>query len=334
VSDLVLGSADLIGLTARMSRRRAQSMRDALRLLWDATYGELGPFDEDLEATKKHFDPTAQGRRLRHELIQLPAVTLPTQLPELLAMPVGESRWLITPEGRVALEALTLALEESSESVTVSGRVTAALLEDLLVTYRRWNRHRLDDVVALLTGAGRPLRLLAIGTLLVLLVNRCTAPQRAMKRYSEGSQKDKLDDAFYAPAGAFADAIHPTKQRSIDKESLTRGWTLHEVTRRWPEAIKIESAHEGDAPITNAYVAPEHESALLTAAADALSKNRRVDSEALERAFDALVGALRAVAGTLASYGVLFERSSETARLRADLLRQFSAQREATADTA
>jgi len=283
--------------------------------LWrDATGKSPGSLEDDLEILRKRFfDPVAQGKRLREELVGLPPRADVPQLPEPLSLAVDGQRAVITPEGRAALDLLTRATGEHQDPVVLDEGLAADLELVLLDRYRDWARHRINQVVGLL--GDEALRPPVIGVLLTLLVNRSVGRPRAVLRYAEGPERDAIDEAFRGPVGRFAQAVDPGQRRSIAKERLISGWTLHEITRRYPTAIAIEE----DGPIGRVYIVEGVEEVLLDAVARALAR-KHVGLRTAAEAFDELVSALRAEGKKLAGYGMLFERPAETSQLRARLL--------------
>jgi hypothetical protein len=311
-----LGSALLrtFQLSARMPARRVRELHDGLEELWEDVAGSPpGELQEDLELLRKRFfDPVAQGKRLREELVALPPRPAAIGLPEPLRMVVDDERAVITPEGRTAIELLNAPIGDVA-TIELDEALAADLELTLLDHYRRWARHRIKQVVDLL--GDEALRPPVIGVLLTLLVNRSVGRSRAVLRYLEGPERDAIDEAFRAPVGRFADAIDPRQRRSLAKERLISGWTLHEVTRRYPRAIRIE---EGNS-VSRVYIAEGAERVLLDAVARALAR-KHVGLTTAGNAFDGLVESLRDQGPTLAGYGMFFERPGDTARLRDDLL--------------
>jgi hypothetical protein len=297
-------------LTAHIPVRRVKEMRNELMLLWeDAASGAPGALDEDLELLRKRFfDPVAQGKRLREALVSLPLRPQASALPEPLRMLVADDRAVITPEGRAAIELLDTPVEARS-AISLDEALAQDLELVLLDHFRRWGRHRINQVIGLL--GDESLRPPVIGVLLTLLVNRSVGRSRAVLRYLEGPERDAIDEAFREPVGRFAHAIDPGQRRSLAKERLISGWTLHEVSRRYPADIRIE---EGDR-VSRVYIVDGAEDVLLDAVARALAR-KHVGLATAGKAFDALVESLRAQGPTLAAYGMLFERPGETTRLR------------------
>lgn len=302
-------------LSEQMPVRRVRELRELLDELWgDAVRSLPGDLDEDLDLLRKRFfDPVAQGKRLRAELVSLPLRPSARELPEPLRMMIDEERAVITPEGRAAMDLLVPPGGPNQGSVVLDEARAADLELVLLEHYRAWTRHRIRQVIGLL--GDEALRPPVIGVLLTLLVNRSIGRARAVLRYVEGPERDAIDEAFREPVGRFANAIDPRQSRSLAKERLISGWTLHEVTRRYPAAIRIEE----DDGLSRVYVVDGSEEVLLDAVARALAR-KHVGLATAGRGFDELVESLRAQGPKLAAYGMLFERPGETARLREELL--------------
>lgn len=312
-------------LSAQIPARRARELREGLAVLWEDAAGSMpGALDDDLDLLRKRFfDPVAQGKRLRDELARLAPRPQAAALPDPLRLLIDEQRALITPEGRAAIELLTCPISDD-RAVRLDQAQALDLELVLLDHYRRWGRHRIRQVVGLL--GDEALRPPVIGVLLTLLVNRSIGRSRAVLRYLEGPERDAIDEAFREPVGRFAQAVDPGQRRSLAKERLISGWTLHEVTRRYPAAVQIE---EGEG-VSRVYIAEGAESLLLHAVARALAR-KHVGLTTAGKAFDDLVESLRNQGPTLAGYGMLFERPRDTARLREELInalreRQFELQ--------
>lgn len=301
-------------LSSRTPPRRIRELREELEVLWRASVQSApGALDDDIELLRKRFfDPVAQGKRLREQLMGLQPHASPITLPEPLRMSVDDGRTVVTPEGRAALELLMHA-EAGGDAGALDERHALELELVLLHHYRRWTRHRIEQVIGLLGDEG--LRPPVIGVLLTLLVNRSIGRSRAVRRFLEGPERDVIDEAFREPVGSFAQAIDPDQRRSLAKERLTSGWTLHEVTRRYPSAVRIEESDN----VSLVYITEGSEDVLLDAVVRALAR-KHVGLTTASNAFDRLVESLRAQAPTLAGYGMLYERPAETAQLRQGLL--------------
>jgi hypothetical protein len=301
-------------LPARLPVRRAREIRDELSTLWqDAAGNAPGVLEDDLEILRKRFfDPVAQGKRLRGQLVELPPRPSAQTLAEPLRLLIDDARVLITPEGRCAMD--LLQVPQRDETALELAEDDARDLEAVLLAhYRRWGRHRIDQVVALL--GDEALRPPVIGVLLMLLVNRSIGFAHAVLRYEEGPERDAIDEAFRQPVGRFAQAIDPGQRRSLAKERLISGWTLHELTRRYPQAIRIDDA----ADVSRVYITEGTEDLLLDAVARAMAR-KHIGQRTAGDAYDQLVESLRSQGRTLAGYDMLFERPADTAQLRDRLL--------------
>jgi hypothetical protein len=298
-----------------MSRSAALQLHGVLLRLWEACHHRRpASVRHDLDLHRRFFDPVATGKRLRETLPKVDAVVTAEALSPAQAIAIGSGRQLITPEGRVALELLERALGSTDElEVKIDLRLAARWERELLDLYRDWGRHRLRSVVELLGGGDKPLQIPAIGATLTLLVNRADDPERAIKRFAPGTSQDVIDEAFRSCAQAFAQQLAPSERRSRTKERLISGWTLHEVTRRMPDALCISDEH-------GVFVVPGRRRDVIGLLVAELKRRRGTDEQLLLDAFDALVREFSRRAQALAGYGLLFERPVETARLRQTLL--------------
>lgn len=310
------------GLPARLPRRVAEQMAEALSRLWQAAHGRLpGALRPDLAAQQNYFDPVAQGRRLREAFLDLEPVEIPRELlADSLLLAIDGRRSLITPEGRIALALLQQALERPGPEIELDGGAARRYERELLALYREWGRHRQRQVIDLMGGGKNPLQLPAIGAALTLLVNRSDSPERAIKRFPKGERPAQhVDQAFFACAEAFANALgsaeRAAKRKTGKKEGLISGWTLGEVRRRLPDALVLEK--------TAVYVATGQQEALMDLLVAELRRRKGSSLGGFEEAFDALLAAFHAQSEVLAGYGLLFERPSNTEQLREELIRRW-----------
>src|SRR4051794_15387053 len=108
----------VFGLPEYLPRADARSMCEALETLWRACHGQApGALRLDLELHRRFFDPVAQGKRLRATLLTITPNVPAHGLSPTQTIAVDEDRTLITPEGRVALELLTRAIEAAGATV-------------------------------------------------------------------------------------------------------------------------------------------------------------------------------------------------------------------------
>jgi hypothetical protein len=281
--------------------------------LWQAVF-KVPPRDleHDFELLRRYFHPAAQGHRLRSDLTELP--TAPAEAVSLeppLAIAVDDERRLITPEGRVALGLLRRALaDDDDEAILLRDAQVLDAESRLLRLYSGWSRHRIDQVLALMSGRDKPLQVPAIGILLTLLVARATSPERAIVRGGDERDRREIESALFAAADAFAAKILPSSKRRMGKETLIGGWTIGEVARRIPAAVRADDER--------VFIAPGHEDEALNLASRELAE--RVDAASVAEAFDALVTTLRDNLPTLAAHDLAFERAPDTRRLRQTLL--------------
>lgn len=311
-------AAQVFGLRETQLAQSTWAMRDALVELWTATYGDLRSLDQDLNQTKRFFDPVATGARLRTALAEVPDVPVRSRVPEQCALELGDGRFLITPEGRCAIE--LLGMHETDDEVVV---LQPYEIRDMLLAinglYRDWGRHRLRSVIGLLKGEDKILQVPAAAVALALLVNRNTAPDRALTRPAERDEQRIAEETFFPAADAFSQSVYPSDRRSTTKERLVGGWRLHEVIRRAPAAIDLSTSA--------VYVRQEHEDELIDLIARELARRPRVDAERIGHGFDAMVDELRKRLPRLRTLGQAFERPAETTAIRRRLLERFEAAR-------
>lgn len=314
------GPGSGIVLPAKMD---ATELRRVLEDVWNATMdGPTGDLDEDLGRLRRWFDPVAQGHRLRRDLALLPALA-----PELLAVQpplvfaVDDSRRLVTPEGRCALELVRAAPPGAMVSVTVADHLLIPYDRLLAALYREWSRHRIESVVALLAGESKPLQIPAAGVVLAMLVNRCTSEDRALIRFQPGtSQAHVVDDAFHAAVEAFSQRLASSRRDNRRSQNLVGGWALYEARRRLGEALEVVDAKGGGNG--KAWIQASEVPAVIDRVAQDLARGHRARAtiQRLSDAFDALVSAFRRELPSMAAFGMVHERPPETERLRQLLL--------------
>lgn len=311
-------STSTFGLPPAMSRSAAEQLEETLGDLWYACHHQSpGGVRPDLELHKRFFDPVAQGKRLREALQMIDPVRLPGPPARAQALRIDETRYLITPEGRIALALISQSIRIRGSSITVNQDIASQWERDLLDLYRDWGRYRLSSVIELLGGGAKPLQIPAVGAVLTLMVNRSDSPRRAIARFPPGTSRDVVDAVFRSCANAFANELTP-KRHPNEKERLISGWTLGEISRRMPNALRSSDA-EG------VYIIPENEDELLGLLVGELHR-REVTEMGLASAFDRLVDAFHARSQDLAGYGLLFERPAVTKELRRRLMGRWAAQ--------
>ncbi len=313
----MMDNESLLGISGRITASQASRLIQDLVEGWHATYGRpVGDLENDLEIARQWFDPVAQGQRLRREIANLNS--MPKHLASLvppLALSVGHHRWLVTPEGRCALELLkSLSADQEAHYVTTT---QLSIYERRLARlYRDWSRHRLNSVLALLEGTNKPLQIPAAGIVVALLVNRSTSRDRALIRFAADPERSVINKAFFSPVQAFADVLSPNRRRSDISEQLISGWMLYEARRRIGTAIVIDEGRDN-----------EHDSIWIEADSEALvvdlvardlvrGHRTRVGPDLFVEAFDRLVHELRRASRALAGFGLAHERPRDTQRLR------------------
>lgn len=307
----------LLGVSGRITTAQAHELIEDLTKAWAFVYGRpVGDLDSDLELCRFWFDPVAQGQRLRREISRLDPMPEGISDPQHpLTLRVDDGKWLVTPEGRCALD-LLMSLPKSQAFHDVSAAQTAHYDQRLARLYRDWCRHRLRSVVALLSGTNKPLQVAAAGIVVALLVNRSTSEQRALIRYTTDPARSVVDNAFFVPVQQFADVLAPSRRRSGISARLISGWMLYEARRRIGDALVVS---DGGAERNGAvWIQALRESSVIdTVARDLVRGHRaRVTADKFVEAFDRLVVEMRRESKALAGFGLAHERPRDTQRLR------------------
>lgn len=317
--------ATLLGISGSITAARAGQLTESLSRAWEVVFRRPpGDLDEDLEASRFWFDPVAQGQRLRREISKLDRMPEDLNDPgHPLTVTLDHRKWLVTPEGRCVLDLLMrLPKEPSIHNVTVAEVVPYE--RRLAGLYRRWSRHRLESVVALLAGTNKPLQIPAAGIVIALLINRSTSEHRALVRFRTDPERSVVDSAFFTPVQRFADVLSPNRRQSSISARLISGWMLYEVRRRVGDALVLVDAREDKHGAV--WVRREEEASVLnTVARDLVRGHRaRVVADQFLVAFDTLVAELRRESQALAGFGLAHERPRDTLRLRASLYDRLS----------
>ena len=307
----------LLPIADLMESERTEVLVNALQEAWTSTMGQPpAELDTDLELARRFFDPVAQGQRLRREFSAIPPHADSLLDPgEPFTLSIGPRKWLVTPEGRCALDLLTQILKEGL-SRRVTDQQLAPYDRRLAHLYQRWGRHRLLSVIDLLAGATKPLQIPAAAVVITLLVNGSLSEARAMLRASEGAERSLVDRAFFAPVEAFTKTIAPPSRRNEMAKRLISGWILYEARRRLGNGLVVVNSREGgDGKV---WIEAGAVDEVIDSVARDLARGHRpqVTEGRFSDAFDALVLALRDQQPILAGFGLAHERPRTTLRLK------------------
>lgn len=319
-------SKSLIGLNGNLEQAHAKGLVHSLTEAWFLTMRSMpGNLQEDLRLSRRWFDPVAQGQRLRKELAELP--DLPRNLDNPgppFTLTVGPHKWLVTPEGRCALDLLRDISTDGPIWVVEEAR--EAYYDRILAhLYRDWSRHRIDSVIALLAGTTKPLQIPAAGVVIALMVNGNDSRSAALIRFAAAGPRELVDDAFFSIVNSFADILSPGR-RGNRNSTLISGWMLYEARRRLGPGVVVEDFHGSrDGRV---WVPSEYQRDTIDIIARDLPRGHRlkVTPETFSVAFDSLVEELRRQLPRLAGFGLSHEQPTETRRLRTLLIESMSRQ--------
>ena len=319
--------ANVFGVKLSLHEGDVDDYVATLRALWELAYGQqLSDLRKDLELCREYFDPVARGHRLRERLSQLPAASADLAesargMTEPLVVRVANDKFLVGVEGRLLLELLgRRLLNEVRPDIVLNAVNETQLLA--LVTYRRWTRHRLDQVVALRDGRGTEvMQAKSVGIVLALLVNRSTGPDRAIGRLADGNESRRVDEALHEAAAAFAGHISNSRPRSHGEQRLSGGHWLTEARRRLAHRLVVTKSPRGSTSYI--YIPEDSRDEVIQFLARDLARRNGLTAATIGLGFDDLVKALRGSAMQLAGHDMIFERPGETKRLREKLLTAF-----------
>ncbi|MEU4229137.1 hypothetical protein AB0F17_32990 [Nonomuraea sp. NPDC026600] len=319
---------EIFGIPNVLTESETKDLLHVLSELWSLTYGEsAASFDADLTKLRELFDPVARGHRLRERLANIP-LTPPgvRRIADRYGPPVfvdvGDNRRIVGLEARILLEIFSAKTFEQGY-VVLDAQTILEAERRALAAYRRWSLQRLTQVIALRAGHGAEvLQAISVGVVLVILVNRSTAPERAMVRLHDEASGEQVNDALFRSASEFAESIATGRGRSKAELRLRSGYQLTEASRRLAHRLAIDKKARADGDLV--YVPENYRHEVVDFLAKDLARRTSLTEEALGKGFDRLVQAFHAEAGKLANRSMVFERSGDTAVLRRDLLNAFS----------
>ncbi len=347
---MVLDRSELFGCPVVLDRDVAREMRDGLTLLLDRQLGaiaaispkrppatagadnsqrevrdrghsrsdQLRGLQSDLELLRAWFDPVAKGDKVRAAVAAVPdtRVPLPFEHAPIVAELPGGAR-IVTPEGRVLLYCLDAALSRlveagSGRTVRLPSEEVERAIDELLEIYLRWTRRRFDDVIGLLKSETSTLRPAAAGLLFFLLLNRNTAPERALRRPRDERGLEVVSHAVHRVAGAYA-ATLTGRESSTRATDLYRGWALGELKRRLGAGLN-SSFEDG------IWLSPSAANDAIDRLRDDLQRRRGAAADGAKRAVKAAVDEYSRYRTALAGLGLAYERPASTRQLVDSLL--------------
>ncbi len=307
----------IFGIPTSLPADRATGLIAALTACWRAQFGSSpAELEDDLDRLHGWFNPRATGARLRKLIDQLPddSAAIPAGADRLFLV-IDSDRHVVTPEGRVILELMGRTPVNDDVCLLDPNEVDRAV--DLLAeTYRSWTSDNLRRVVDLLAGETETLRPAAAGLLLVLLVNRNTAPDRAIPRVlGDEVRAREIEDAITGPASAWGRTF-TSRSGAVRPFRLYQGWEVGELRRRLGSQL-----HIGDDGI---YVAGDPKAALARVESDLVRRPASFRAK-VPGAFQALVSEYAQRRPVLRGLGVGHEVPSNTAAIEAQLVEAVSA---------
>lgn len=321
----------IFGVPAVLTKVERVTLLHDLEAIWATCYGQ-GPGDlkVDLRLCKKYFDPVARGQTLRQRLSQLgpcpdKAFRRLREYGEPLTIVVSTGVLLAGVECRLMIELLR-GLVDDGEGVIL--REKAAQAEHIAMdTYREWGIARLHQVINLRAGTGpEVMQAVAVGLVLALLVNRSDTPERAVVRWDSATPDGKdVDQALYRAAERFAMSISPRAGRTQGDKRLKGGYGLTEARRRL--AHRLEVIPHGRSSGSRIFIPQKYRDEVVSFVAGDLSRRSSLSLSQLKDGFDQLVEEFRASSRALAYRSMIFERASETDRLRSELIEEFNRRR-------
>jgi hypothetical protein len=324
-----LEGRQLFGVPAVLTKSEATTLIRDLKLLWQITYGQPPHhLQEDLNRTRRFFDPVARGHTLRERLSELESLpsTVFSRLVsygEPLVVRVGPGVLLAGVEARLMIKLLAEVPADGSHIILSEDSAIWAQ-QSALTLYRAWTLTRLRQVIDLRAGAGpEVMQAVAVGLVLALLVNRSDSPERAVTQWDRATPDDRdVDTALYNSAESFAAAISSKHGRSSSEQRLKGGYGFTEARRRLAHRlVVIPKSNVGEAKI---YIPHQYRTEVIDFLGKDLARRSSLTAATLDRGFDELVVQFRSSARTLAYRSMVFEQPAETARIKKDLLDVFT----------
>lgn len=317
----------LFDLPHRMSRSFGSALIADLSERFSVQYGRpmADPTSDLQEMRETLFDPVSREERLRRELDMLrPKLSWdpPPETPETLILDIGDGAWLLTPEGRVSIPALSAAVGGHQGDQIEIDELDISAAEHLLAdTYREWTRYRLKRVLTLREGQDRPMLPAAIATALFLLVNGNVGAQWALVQPRDEETRERLDAAVTLPVQKFAEGVAPDRATTTDRRHLQlyNGYGLSEARRRLGSDLILERDPDASERSKRLYVATGAEARVVKALAREL-RARKVGRDILASAFDEMIEAYEEQRPQIAAFGVTNAKPSRTKQIRRELL--------------
>jgi hypothetical protein len=298
----------LFGVPLAMRRADAEQLVAALGAKWQSQMRHPPrTLERDLELLKVIFNPTARGSTVRRIVVDLPqdSEVRSRFLRPPLVLGSGEAR-AITPEGRIVLEIVRVALEAPGDVVVLEPDSVYAAEHRAYVLYRDLSTTRLRDVLSVSEGR-ESLRLPSIAAVLLLLVNGSTTSDQALRRLPEARDQERLDGALSRVGLAFWDALEETGQHDARAFSLYSGYAWTEAARRFPRAVATNPW----------YVRGDNYDELLRGLVSELSRpHRYISSEAASKALKSLIDTYQREQSVLAGLGMSHYRAVTARRLQ------------------
>jgi hypothetical protein len=310
----VFSALDLLGLPSSVDARSAQGWVGTLKSIWEHQFGRPPTaLNEDLAALDTFFNPTRKGEAVRTALSKVVAGRLdPENLPvsesdDRFVLAAGSNRFLVTPEGRVLLECLIDGLRRRQGPwIECDPAVASDGVRLLMLRYRQMSRHRLRDVIALLSGDSKQtMRPAVAGLLLVLLLNRNTAAGRPLRKYPDDRDTARSLTAALADITAAYARTFGGEADAVNAVDVYRGWAYGELARRLGDTMVNTDAE--------LYLTDE-DHALRRLTDDIAGRPSDIRSR-VPSAVDAALAAYSRQLPIISALGVAFERPSHTRRI-------------------
>jgi len=255
----------------------------------------------DLERMREVFGHGASGKKLRDTVARLIPSEEDVELPAGVALPI-EGTWLITPEGRILLDAL-YRLRRSGESVldpSTQNRALATATQTRSDWYQAWATNQLSGTISAS----------AIGAAVLILINGSTDYPSAFLLPNDEAARPQLRGTLLNMIGGFSVALGGERPATAP---LRNHWAFTQVSRLLSRDIARQSDPDG----ARLYIRDGREEHLLKDLRDRLAKYPAIQAH---DAVNGITDKYRENRGAFAAFGIMHERPTHTRHVLDSLL--------------
>lgn len=308
----------LFGVSRGLEREELAELEDFLRNAWEAQYGRPpSTLSADLERMQPIFKTGASGKRIRDLVGSLPRLARrPPVVSDEVFLAVDDRRGLVTPEGRVVLEQLSLLRDQGEQVLSRDAMLHANAL--VAVTYGDWQREWLARQLGQTS-----LRPGTYGVVLLLLFNGSTTRETALRLPAEAESERALAAVVSPVIDAFAKRLGGQEMSDREASRLRSNWRVTEARKHLFERVRVDDS-DGDA-----HIWVDDEERTLSLLAGRLAARKDLDVTTLHLALQEAAATYEASRPSLAAWGLAHGRANHTRHVLDQLEERFIADRAA-----